>query len=242
MKLVQCKSFEHWQYLVSFLGLYFLVCVQYSSWKGKNCENREGLATLITWMTSGGFFINCSRWHKVGQGLNKENLGTLPHEWHQVAFLSISVGDTKLGKGLRMRLCLSLVIQFSDCNWTYLFDLLNCCPAVPIPTISAEIVGEAVEGNRFAVSCYATVVAGLPTNSVQIRYLNSFGFEISNSSSRVVVTPVIQLNETTFVRTVSLNPILTNDTGNYSCVAVVEGAYHTSGVTFLNTSLVVQRK
>ena len=58
----------------------------------------------------------------------------------------------------------------------------------------------------------------------------------------MVVTPVIQLNETTFVRTVSLNPITTFDTGNYSCVAVVQGAYHTSGVAFLNTSLVVQRK
>ena len=99
-----------------------------------------------------------------------------------------------------------------------------------------------MEGNRFAVSCYATVITGLSTNSVQIQYLNSFGLEVSNLSSRVVVTPIIQLNETTFVRTVSLNPILTIDTGNYSCVAVVEGAYHTSGVAFLNTSLVVQRK
>ena len=98
-----------------------------------------------------------------------------------------------------------------------------------------------MEGNQFAASCYATVIAGLPTNSVQIRYLNPFG-EISNFSSRVVVTPVIQLNETTFVRTVSLNPILTTDTGNYSCVAAVQGAYHTSGVASLNTSLVVQRK
>ena len=165
-------------------------------------------------MTSGGFFINCSRWR-----------------------------NAKLDRSLWMRLCLSysaLWLQLNISIWPH--SILNYCPAVPTPTTSAEIVGEAVEGNQFAVSCYATVIAGLPTNSVQIRYLNSFGFEISNSSSRVVVTPVIQLNETTFVRTVSLNPILTNDTGNYSCVAVVEGPYHTSGVAFLNTSLVVQRK
>ena len=126
-----------------------------------------------------------------------------------------------------------------------IFDLtltLNYCSTVPTPTVGAEIVGEAVEGNQFAASCYATVIAGIPNNSVQIRFLNPFGFEISNFSTRVVVTPVIQLNETTFVRTVSLNPITTFDTGNYSCVAVVQGAYHTSGVASLNTSLVVQRK
>ena len=97
MKLVH---YELWQYLVSFLGLYSLVCVQYNSWKGKNGEKQGRPCNTYHMNGIRCLFLSIAVSDaKLGRGLTGKALEHLPHEWHQVAFFINSSRWRKVGQG-----------------------------------------------------------------------------------------------------------------------------------------------
>ena len=105
--------------------------------------------------------------------------------------------------------------------------------------VEVETVGEPVSGNDFVISCTATFYPGVPLENVTIELLLYYE---ELSGDRVEVNPIVQINETTFVREVRVSPLLVTDSANYTCLAYASGDFLFSDQTIADLELVVERK
>ena len=90
--------------------------------------------------------------------------------------------------------------------------------------------------------CTAQFCPGVPLEAVRIQWYNGDGNEIISNLPRLQVGSVEQLNETHFIRQISLTPVILEDSDNYTCIAYTEGELLFSSNSSAIAEFIVERK
>ena len=85
-----------------------------------------------------------------------------------------------------------------------------------------------VHNEQFVATCEVSFVAAVPLNLVAIEWMTENGASLVDIDDRVQVAEIQQRNNTTFTRSVTVNPVRIEDGGTYICEAAVMGEFITS--------------
>lgn len=117
------------------------------------------------------------------------------------------------------------------------------CP-VPPPSINFRSEGAPVNNQPYTSSCVAQFVAAVPSSMVTIEWMNEDGVPLTEVSSgvRITVAPIRQIDDRTYARDVTLNPLRTEDSGTYTCEAAIMAQFITTEPTSESFEFVVLGK
>ena len=110
------------------------------------------------------------------------------------------------------------------------------------PLVLLNVVGDPVNNTDVIAECTAQFYPGVPLEAVRIQWYNGDGNEVISNLPRVEVGSVEQLNDTHFIRLISLTPVILEDSDNYTCVAYAEGDLLFSSNSSATTEFIVERK
>ena len=113
---------------------------------------------------------------------------------------------------------------------------------VDSPLVLIDTVGDPVNNTDFDAVCIAQFYPGVPLEVVRIRWYDGDGNEVISDLPRVEVGSVEQMNETHFVRQISLRPTILEDSNNYTCVAYAGGDLLFSRNGSATVEFIVERK
>ena len=92
----------------------------------------------------------------------------------------------------------------------------------------------------YTAACVVCFVAAVPTSMVTIEWMDQDGGPISDiDGNRISVSPIQRIDDRTYARNVSINSLLVEDSGTYSCEATIMAEFITSQPASESVVLVV---
>ena len=86
-----------------------------------------------------------------------------------------------------------------------------------------------INNQPYTAACMARFVAAVPGSMVTIEWMDQNGNPITDiDPDRITESPIRQIDERTYARDVTVNPLRVEDTGTYTCEAAVMGEFITS--------------
>ena len=99
-----------------------------------------------------------------------------------------------------------------------------------------------IHDRPYTATCVASFVAAVPLDMVTIEWMTVDGAVLTDVNDRVQVSYIHQINDSTFVRDVMVNPLRLEDSGTYVCEAAVMGEFITSQAASKTAGITVNGK
>ena len=100
--------------------------------------------------------------------------------------------------------------------------------AVPPPTVTITSASEPVNEALYTTTCVASFVAAVPMSLVSIVWMNEEGDVLTDVNDRAQFSQIRQINDSTYARDITVNPVRIEDSGVFICEAAVMGEFITS--------------
>ena len=109
--------------------------------------------------------------------------------------------------------------------------------AAPFPTVTVNTSANTTEGSPFTASCLVNITSSDLLRYVSVEWISN---QVIDEPDRLSIQPLRIINETHVILDAVFSSLFLSDTGTYTCVATIGGAYLTNATSSFQAFLSVQ--